>query len=111
MIYSRWRPDGGYDYFETPERRNIGDDLPTPQLPGSAGGIGVPAQECGRAMPSGARQVGRGHIPQGLIAPSAQGGAMSGTVSVDVSVSTSLAALLCGAVVGYFAYPWLRRQL
>ena len=116
MIYSQWRPDGGYDYFQTPERRNLGDDLPQPQLPVSAGGIGVPAQECGRALPSGARPAGRGDLPQGLIVP-APGGVtgMSGTgfAELDNLLANPIVKLAIGAGGAYLGYyyiaPWLRR--
>jgi hypothetical protein len=112
MIYSQWRPDGGYDYFETPERRNLGDDLPQPQLPGAAGGIGVPAQECGRELPAGARSVGRGDLPQGLIVP-APGGVtgLSGLDSTFGGATVRLVAFGLATVLGYYyVAPWLRRH-
>lgn len=112
MIYSRWRPDGGYDYFETPERQNLGDDLAQPQLPGPAGGIGVPAQECGRVLPSGAQLVGKGDIPNGLIVP-APGGVtgVSGLDSTFGGGTTNLVAFGLGAVLGYYIAPWLKRHV
>lgn len=74
MIYSRWRPDSGrYDYYQAPERRGLGDDLPTPRLPiGTA--IGVPSTEAGRAVPLGAKLVGSGALAKGSIAPMSRAG-------------------------------------
>jgi len=80
MIYSQWRPDGGYDYFQTPERRNLRDDLPSRSCHRLLEGSEYPLQECGRALPSGARPARARDLPQGLIVP-APGGVtgMSGT--------------------------------
>jgi len=111
MRYSRWRPDGGFDYFETSERFNIGDDLPTPGLPSVAGGIGVPAQECGRPLPSNARRIGRGDLPNGILVPPPSGGAVGDVSIAGLTVSTPLLVFCGGALLGYLGYPWLRRQL
>ena len=74
MIYSRWRPaEGGYDYFETPERFGLGDDLPTPALPGGTA-IGVPSVTAGRMPPAGARFVGSGKEARGMIMPTSRAG-------------------------------------
>ena len=78
MIYSRWRPDtGGYDYFETPERYGLADDLPVPPLHGGHP-IGIPSLECGRPIPPGARPIGSGRTAKGVIAPVDRTG-LSGT--------------------------------
>lgn len=69
MIYSRWRPSGGYDYFQTREELPIGDDPSPMHVPNAAGNIGTPAQECGYLMPGNATYVGSGADPQGLISP------------------------------------------
>jgi hypothetical protein len=69
VIYSVWRPDGGYDYYE--DRREVaalGNDLPIPDLK-IAGVVGVPSIEAGRPVPPGARHVGTGPLARGLIAP------------------------------------------
>ena len=78
MIYSRWRPAGGYDYFATNVGLAIGDDPEPMSMPADVGGIGVPAQECGYFLPPGARHVGSGDLPVGLVATS-QVAALSGT--------------------------------
>ena len=55
MIYSKWIPDrGGSAYYETSERRGLGDDLPVPQLRNTSG-IGVASTDIGRALPLGAK--------------------------------------------------------
>jgi hypothetical protein len=68
MIYSQWRPSGGYDYFETSEAVALGNDLPVPQLH-ALSGIGAPSVEVGRTIPTGARHVGTGAVPLGVISP------------------------------------------
>ena len=105
MIYSRWRPEGGYDYFETPERLPIGDDPPAIGIPSPAGGIGTPAQECGYPVPRGARPAGSGTIPRGLIMTTYTGaiGADPGVITVKDPGSPYL-YLIGGLVVGGLGY-------
>lgn len=69
VVYSVWRPDGGYDYYEAAHQvAAIGNDLPTPELI-AQGPIGVPSVEAGRPLPSGAHHVGTGRIARGLVSP------------------------------------------
>lgn len=69
MLYSSWRADrGGYDYFESPDRLGLADDLPAPDLPGS-GAIGIASTEVGRPAPRNLRHVGSGPVARGLILP------------------------------------------
>jgi hypothetical protein len=68
VIYSRFRPSGDFDYFEVPGEAALGDDLPTPSLP-AVNGIGFPSVHAGRALPVGAKWVGKGSRPIGFIAP------------------------------------------
>jgi hypothetical protein len=76
LIYSRWRPDrGGYDYFETPERFGLGDDLPTPVLP-SGSSIGVSSVLAGRKPPQGAVPAGSGEVARGMVMPTSRAGLM-----------------------------------
>jgi hypothetical protein len=103
VIYSRWRPDGGYDYYQSAERRGLGDDLPIPHL-ASIGGIGVPSTDAGRHMPSGTRYVGSGPVARGSIAPLDRRGLSLGAVSPTVS---NVGLLLVAALFGW----WLRGQL
>jgi hypothetical protein len=73
MIFSVWQPDGGYEYFESNQRHGIGDDLPDPVMPAPTNKIGVPAQDIGRPVPTGANFVGKGATPRGVIAPMGRG--------------------------------------
>jgi len=101
MIYSRFRGDGGYDYYETAERRGLGDDLPTPRLP-SVSPIGVPSTEAGRLIPSGAKYVGRGEFARGLVAPLDRSGlsGLGALGSVNIVLLTGILAV--PAAVGYW---------
>lgn len=103
MIYSRWRPDGGYDYYQSAERRGLGDDLPTPHMT-SIGGIGVASTDAGRRMPSSSRYVGSGPVARGSVAPLDRRGLSLGAISPTVS---NLGFLLVAALLGW----WLRGQL
>lgn len=68
VIYSRWDPSSGlYDYFESPERPGLNDDLAVPPMPAPTD-LGVPSTECGRSLPSGATHVGTGEFAEGLMA-------------------------------------------
>ena len=104
MIYSRWRPSGGYDYFQTREELPIGDDPSPMHVPNAAGNIGTPAQECGYLMPGNATYVGSGADPQGLISPtyfkSNLGGLGADTSTPPKSEDNKLVWLAGGAVAG-----------
>lgn len=120
MIYSRWKPDGGFEYYEVPGSPNIGDDLPDPAIPPPEAGIGTPAQECGRAMPAGARFTGRGDIPMGVITP-AMRSSVSGIgtlpllkpsepqplMSTQEVVSRSASNLVISGIVGFLVGKYL----
>jgi len=100
LIYSRFRGDGGYDYFETPERRGLGDDLPTPKLP-VASALGVPSTEAGRPMPSSAKLIGKGKFAKGVIAPLDRAGlTLSGLSDSLPSVVWLGLAALAGWMIG-----------
>jgi len=115
MIYSRWKPSGGYDYFQVNQELPIGDDPPPMHVPTAAGNIGTPAQECGYLLPSGAVQIGAGSEPQGLIAPTYFKFALGATpekpeASKDWSTSPlvwGVAGAAAGGLVGYML--WGRR--
>lgn len=68
LIYSRWRPDGAYDYFQTQGFAALGNDLPNPVMP-SPTQLGVPSVEVGHRLPSPARKVGSGQVAYGIVAP------------------------------------------
>lgn len=115
MIYSRWRPEGGYDYFETPEQLAIGDDPPPMYVPPSEGGIGTPIQECGYRIPAQSRHVGAGVLPRGLIAPT-YGGSLGDAPSAQQIQDTwtqakwtwAAVGLLMGGALGYDL--WVRSK-
>jgi hypothetical protein len=109
MIYSRWRPDtGGYDYFESPERYALADDLPTPSVFGGSA-IGVSSLACGRKIPMGARPAGSGASAKGVIAPVSRAG-LSGVGQTLLSAPTWLWAL-GGAAAGLAGgIIWRRRR-
>jgi hypothetical protein len=97
LIYSRFRGDGGYDYFETPERRGLGDDLPVPRLP-VASALGVPSTEAGRPMPASAKFIGRGKFAKGVIAPLDRAGLTLGGITDSLP---SVVWLGIAAVIGW----------
>ncbi len=69
MMYSVFIPERGqYAYYETAEQKPLNADLPIPQLPPVVGGIGVPSIEAARPLPGGAKRVGSGWLPRGMIA-------------------------------------------
>lgn len=72
MIYSRFRPDSGlYDYFQSPERVGLGDDLSVPRL-SSESPIGVASTDIGRSAPGPLTFLGQGHYGRGQILPLAR---------------------------------------
>jgi hypothetical protein len=98
MIYSRWRPsDGKYEYFETPEKFGLGDDMPVPNVPLTASPIGISSVIVGRKPSGPIRRVGEGEAPIGAIMP---------TATADLGFIASrdammlIVALLSGIVIG-----------
>ena len=100
LIYSKWQPDTGkYQYFDAPERRGLGDDLPVPRMPfGTA--IGVASTSIGRAVPLGARLVGVGDLPRGSIAPTSRAG-LSGGIAGMIDVLPTWGWLALGITLGW----------
>ena len=98
MIFSRWKADGGYDYFATTARKALGTDLPTPRLPQTSP-IGVASTDIGRPMPAGARYIGTGELARGRVV----GMSLSGMGTTNMS-TVEIAALL-----GFFAIGWALR--
>ena len=108
MIYSRFDDTSGlYDLFEDAEGRAINSDLPVPMTGQMANGIGVPASEAGRPIPSSAKFVGKSWHARGIVATPGQGPALAGlgatTKGENIAVAFSLAGL---AVLGLFVYFW-----
>ncbi len=108
MIHSVWRPDGGYDYFESSSRHGIGDDLPNVNMPPAVNGLGVPAQDVGRPVPRDAVAKGNGAIPQGVMAPMSR--PMIGIGSFEITRETAPSYLLLGAAAGLIGYLLGKRK-
>jgi hypothetical protein len=106
MIYSRWKPDGGYEYYATTERRALGTDLPTPRLAGLSP-IGVASTDIGRSLPAGARPAGAGPLAKGQVIPMASPSTL-GTVSAS---ATDLALLTLAALFGWWVRGALAKEL
>ena len=107
MIYSRWRPDkGGYDYFESAERRGLGDDLPVPQLPFVTNGIGVASTDAGRAPSETLRFIGSGLDAKGAILPLSRRGLAGTGVTAQLSLG-GVGMFAVGALLGFW---WARRR-
>jgi hypothetical protein len=58
---------GDYRLFEDSRSLAVNADLPVPSLGPDVSGIGVPAIEAGRPLPSGAQEVGRTWRARGII--------------------------------------------
>lgn len=109
MLYSRWVPDkGGYVYYETPERRGLGDDLPTPRMRRHSD-LGVASTEVGRALPLGAKIVGTGPVARGCIVPMDRS-FLSGVSSAerDLPMAALYGAL---ALASAFAGAWIAGKI
>lgn len=99
MIYSRWRPDkGGYDYYETAERRGMGDDLPVPRLQARSP-IGVASTSIGRVPNGPVKAVGSGELARGSIMPLDRSGLSGGDTAISM-----LPKIVAVAVVGLVLY-------
>lgn len=111
-IYSRWRPDGGYDYYEAAGGFSIGDDLPIAKH-GEVGGIGVPSLEAGRVPVGASRYVGTGDVARGLVSPIDENAArelgQSGGYGMSQPVMLAFAFSL-GAASTWLFLRWRRRR-
>ena len=105
MIFSQWRPDGGYEYYATTSRRALGSDLPTPSLPMSSV-IGVASTDIGRPMPAGAKRVGSGPIARGQIVRMAS---TAGLGMLPAAVG-DMALLAAAALFGWWLRGALRKE-
>ncbi len=104
MIYSKWRPDrGGYAYYETSERRGLGDDLPIPRLR-DVSALGVASTDIGRPLPLGAKIIGYGPLARGSVAPLDRSGlSLSGVSGASLWSAARLLGLgLASAALGAF---------
>lgn len=107
MIYSRWRPDiGGYDYFQSSERRGLGDDLPVPKLSGGTA-IGVASTDIGRPSPGALTPMGSGPVARGSILPLSRQGLSGGFGPLSMA-PWWVTAVLGLALVGGIAWELKR---
>jgi hypothetical protein len=99
-IYSRWRPDGGYDYFEAGDFAALGNDLHNPVMPAETK-LGVPSVEVGHRLPTFARHVGEGDKAVGILAP------MDTSNLASVSFVAPRSAIVYGLIGGFLvAMVW-----
>lgn len=110
MIYSQWRPEGGFDYYESDRVHPIGDDIPVVSMPAPSGGIGIPAQDVGYPLPSDARFVGTGDEPQGIMTPMLREEKRQGISGTKTSLTHSemLIVLMIMGMLG--AAAWASRN-
>lgn len=113
MIYSSWRPDkGGYNYFETAERRGYGDDLPVPRLrPRSP--IGVASTSIGRTPKGPLQPAGSGALAKGCILPLDRSNlkGLSGPEGGNgMSVLGIVAGVICVSIVIALEYGSMTRK-
>lgn len=107
LTYSQWQPDGGYDYYEANQVAPLGDDLSVPALQ-VVNGIGVPSVEAGRPIPRGARHIGDGELPIGVIAP--MDTSRIGAVSFLADMPPWLAFMSGAAAIGFVWLVWGREK-
>lgn len=108
MIYSAFDDKSGlYDYYVGIGDVPINADLPTPRLPASAGKVGVASIEAARALPAGAKFVGRGWHARGVLAR--RGGALSGGTPADAWIWVKEGGWKW--IAGGLAVVWLARRI
>lgn len=95
-VYSVWNPNHvGFDYFEGEAGLREGVIAPTPALP-SGGRLGLTPEEASRRLPAGAKFIGKGPAPRGMIAIRNGGHAPMGDF-LGIELNTLVkAALLVG---------------
>lgn len=110
MIYAQWRPEGGFDLYESNRVHPIGDDLPSIDMPAPSGGIGVPAQDVGQPLPSDARFVGTSDQPQGIMVPMLRNDRRQGIGQAKTSL-THQETLMVLMIIGMLgAAAWASRN-
>ena len=113
MKYSSFDAGSGhYKVYEDASTIPINGDLPVPPLGQELNGIGVPAMDAARFLPSGARYVGDSLAPVGMITRRQQ--ALDGFGDFK-SVGNTFLWVTCAAVGVYLVYhltePRKRRTL
>jgi hypothetical protein len=104
VAYSSWNPKTlRWDYWavgDTPPLR-AGVIAPAPSLPQRP--LGVSPERASRRLPAGARRVGEGPLPRGLVA------SRQGMGSLDLLGSSTFKAVLLLAA-GYVLCRWLEKR-
>lgn len=97
MIYSVWNQAAkAYDYYETPETADTAN-APKPQhIP--TGTIGATVDQIGWPLPSGAKKIGTGELPEGRIA--------STTSSVAAGYASKVFRYAVIGGIGYALWRW-----
>lgn len=102
MIYSIWdHAKRAYDYYEAP-----GPDAATSSpRPGHLRNdrLGAVPEEAAWPLPAGARRVGAGKYPRGMVASRSSGGGPLGLFSLDVTPTN----LLLWGVLGYVTWKFV----
>lgn len=110
MIYSKWNGSGKYDYFDAPGDHPIGTDFPSSNHE-DLHPIGTPINLVGRDIPSGARRVGQGDQPKGLMAKAKKArSSLSGMPSGDNTFAFfAVASVIMGLVVVGLSLPEVKK--
>lgn len=106
--YSTWDPvTGKWEYWEGKRDFPLGDDLPTRRYV-PINDLGVPSSQVGQPLPSGARRVGTGDVPRGVVAPFS---GVSAFGALRLWAVPSWAWFGMGAALGVgVGYYWWRRS-
>lgn len=97
-LFSCFRPDGLYQYYEAPGTLPINADLPVPQFSASdATKIGIPSTHAARRMPPGAKPVGTGWQARGTIVRCPNEGDFG---AIEFSPSAQLVLMVALAAAG-----------
>jgi hypothetical protein len=92
-----------YEVFEDSRQAALNADLPVPNLGEEINGIGVPARDAGRPLPSGARRVGTSWQPQGIIVRRSGGIGSAALGSAKGTGYYVFMSFLVPAATGYIA--------
>ncbi len=106
MMYSRWKADGGYEYFASPERHALGADLPVPRM-NQVSPIGVASTDIGRPLPAGVRPAGSGELARGQIIGMTRAGVLGTVGSTGFS---DFGLLVLAGVFGWWLHGALAKE-
>lgn len=102
MKYSRFNEQTAmYDVFEDRRTHALNGDLPVPSLGRVVNGIGVPARQAGRRLPSGAKRIGQSWEPVGVVVVTDGGGGLGAIDPGSLSTVQWIGGgAIAGAIVG-----------